>query len=184
MEEFHGFEVVKPGETMRHQHRGVWAMFGICRADNPGRKYTCLNVGKSVNIGKELEVDFQRLERFSVSRKKVYRNQFNEKMFDYTEGASRQDWLYKEISEKYEAIIVIIVSNADIFEVEKYFAYSTKSRYWVSNGRYSPKRNRLSDDEIAKIRDGIDVSKIKDPDHLHLNLIEKINDFKTWYDAQ
>lgn len=69
--------------------------------------------------------------------------------------------MYKEISEKYESIIIILVTNETekLYTIEKYFAYSTKAAYWVSNGRYSP--NRVIDSlEISKIRNDINISEI------------------------
>lgn len=176
-EMFHGFEIIQPEKTDNYKCPGVWAMFGIRNEKNPYKKYTCLNVGKNKCIGDELKMNFLRIENFKPPKKKKYRNQFNEEMFDYYECATRQDWLYREIKEKYSDIIVILVAKEDEYKIEKYFAYSTKAIYWVSNGRYGP--NRVIDDvEINRIRNEIDVSKIDSC------ILDKIKQIKDWYDNQ
>lgn len=175
---FHNFEIIEQSEISEYKYPGVWAMFGIKKGDNSS-KYICLNVGKNKCIGDELKIDFERLECFMPFRKKIYKNQFNEEKFTYKEYATRQDWLYKEISEKYESIIIILVTNETekLYTIEKYFAYSTKAAYWVSNGRYSP--NLVIDSlEISKIRNDINISEIDK------SLIKKIDEFKKWYDNQ
>lgn len=178
MIEFHGFEVIQPNKIDEYMFSGVWAMFGIEKTDKK-RKYRCLNVGKNRCIGDELKVDFERLNNFKLVRKKVYRNQFNEKMFSYKEYATRQDWLYKEISEKYEEIVFILVANQSeyTYTIEKYFAYSTKAAYWVSNGKYSSER-MIDNSRIEEIRNDIDVSRIDK------SLILKINKLKDCLDEQ
>lgn len=178
IETFQGFEIIHSEKIKEYDYCGVWAMFGIDKLDN-ARKYTCLNVGKSKRIRKKLEFDFERLSEFKLSQFKEYRNQFNEKKFPYIEYASRQDFLYKELSEKYEEIKFILVAKQtdNTYTIEKYFAYSTKSAYWVSNGRYNPNQ-MICDFEIERIRNNIDISKIDK------ELIKKINKFKEWYDNQ
>lgn len=175
MKEFHGFEVIHPNEIEKYNFSGVWAMLGKEKADKKNRKYKCLNVGKSICISDEVKIDFDRLKNFELCRKKEYRNQFGEIMFIYDEYATRQDMLYKNISQKYEEIIFILVSkqSENTYEVEKYFAYSTKASYWVTNGR---KKLKVEDDEIKNIIDGMDASKIGN------SLINKINELKGWLD--
>lgn len=174
---FHNFEIIEQSNIDEYKYPGVWAMLGM-KKEGDSKKYICLNVGKSECIGDELKIDFARLECFTPFKDKIYKNQFNEEKFSYREYATRQDWLYKEISEKYEPIIILVTNETEkLYTIEKYFAYSTKAIYWVSNGRYSP--NRVIDNfEISKIRNDIDISKI---DKL---LIKKIDEFKKWYDNQ
>lgn len=179
MEEmFHGFEVIRESNVDKYKCPGVWAMFGI-KKESSSPIYICLNVGKNKCIGNELKLDFKRLDHFELFREKQYRNQFNEEMFSFTykEYATRQDWLYKEISEKYKSITTILVAKQNDYIIEKHFAYSTKAAYWVSNGRYSSDR-KIDQSEIINIRDNIDISKIE------LSLKEKIAILKEWYDNQ
>lgn len=167
------FDVIQIDEIENYRCSGVWAMFGFEKTDKT-RKYRCLNVGKNIDIGKELKVDIERLKLFRecINDKKEYRNQFNELMFTYPEYASRQDWLYKEISEKYEDIFWILVAKQDVYVIEKYFAYSTKAAYWVANGRYSSK----TEVDVEKIRESIDVSSIDKELVIKINTLRELLD--------
>ena len=163
------FKEIKEDELYEFRFSGVWAMFGIDKTDDK-RNCRCLNVGKSIDVGKELKADIERLTSFKecIEDRKEYRNQFNEVMFTYPVYASRLDWLYEKISEKYEAIFWILIAEQDSYVIEKYFAYSTKAAYWVSNGRYSLETKV----DIDKIRGCIDVSSIDK------GLVDKIDDLR------
>ena len=157
----------------------IFKDFKIIKPDNVNsseKKYTCLNVGKERNVGKELEIDFERMKHFKEYKgEKQYINQFNEEVFKYEEYATRQEWVYKDISEKYKSIITILVAKENNYTIEKYFAYSFKAVYWVSGGRYSS--NKIIDDfEIDRIRKGIDVSKIDDSLKLKIEALKKAYD--------
>lgn len=176
---FVGFEIIQPDRINDYNFPGVWAMFGIQKKNNPNNKYTCLNVGKSICIGEELELDFKRLKCLKSITQKIYKNQFNEEMFKYDDQPSRIDYLYNEISIKYNEIVTILIAcqAENTYIIEKYFAYSTKAAYWVSNGRYSS--NELLDNEkITRIRNDIDISAIDK------SIIDKIDRFKSRYDEQ
>lgn len=172
MNDFQGFEIINPDKIEEYRHPGIWAMFGI-RKGSKQKKYECLNVGKNKDIGAELKIDFERLKEFNLCKKRVYRNQFNESMFDYCEFASRLDWLYKEISERYEEILVILVAKKSEYVLEKYFAYATKAAYWVSNGKYNPER-RIDESEIDRIKKAIDISSENE------TLIKQIDELSNW----
>lgn len=176
---FEGFEIIQLDGIDNFKHPGVWAMFGIQKKDNQNGKYTCLNVGKSKCIGEELKIDFTRLKCLKASTPKMYKNQFNEEKFRYDVHPTRLDYLYEEISKEYDDIVTILVANQseNKYIVEKYFAYSTKAAYWVSNGRYSA--GIIVDDfEIERIRKDMDISAIDK------STIEKIDVFKSRYDNQ
>ncbi|MDD6770885.1 hypothetical protein [Inconstantimicrobium porci] len=179
MEEmFTDFEIIEQDKVKEYKYPGVWAMFGIKKDNNSKKKYTCLNVGKSADIGKELEIDFERMKHFKECKgDKDYINQFNEKVFTYKEYATRQEYEYKDISDKYKSIITILVAKENNYTIEKYFAYSFKAVYWVSGGRYSSEKE-IDDSKIESILEDIDISKI---DKL---LIDKIKKLKDKYDNQ
>ena len=61
---FQKFKIIDPSRIDEYRVPGVWAMFGVQKEDNPNNKYTCLNVGKNICIGEELETDFIRLKSF------------------------------------------------------------------------------------------------------------------------
>lgn len=176
---FEGFEIIRPDEINDYNFPGVWAMFGIQKENNPNDKYTCLNVGKIKCIGKELEIDFERLNCLKPITQKVYKNQFNEEKFKYDQQPTRQDFLYNEISKKYHKIVTILIAKQveNTYIIEKYFAYSTKAAYWVSNRGYSS-GEPLNDEKIMSIRNDIDMSAIGTP------IVDKINKFKARYDEQ
>ncbi|MDY5213140.1 hypothetical protein [Intestinibacter sp.] len=175
---FDDFEIVDTSNFCYYNKPGVWAMFGVPKFIDE-EKYVCLNVGKSKCMGKELHKDYQRMSEFSLFKAKRYVNQFNRMKFSYPQFATRQDYLYKEIVEKYKSIVtVIITDNAEnTYTVEKYFAYTTESEYWVSNGNYNS--NTIVDSSrINEIRKGIDISQIDK------GLIERIDSFGEKYKKQ
>lgn len=189
--DFHGFKVMGKDEIDKGRYKkqaGVWAMFG-----KKDERYKCLNVGKNKSVGDELKIDYKRLENQNEAIKinqdgecqlysdklgrGEYRNQFNEEefKFEYPLCPDRQDFLYRRIAEEYRNnILTILVAGESNYMIEKYFAYSTKAAYWVSNGRYKPE-TRVNEEKINEILQGIEIEK---------TLRDKIKDFKNWYDNQ
>ena len=172
---FDGFEIIAPDKLSDYYKPGVWAMFGIPK-EIVSEQYVCLNVGKNICIGEELQIDYKRLKEFSLFKSKRYVNQFNKMKFSYPQFASRLDYLYKEISDNYDSIISIIVTDVvdDTYIVEKYFAYTTEAEYWVSNGKYKP-TTLVDSYKIKEIKEGIDISKISK------ELIKRIDNFGERY---
>lgn len=172
---FEGFEIIVPENIKDYYKPGVWAMFGVPNSLK-SEQYDCLNVGKNICIGEELQIDYERLKSFALFKPKRYVNQFNQMMFSYPMYADRQDYLYKEISEQYHNIVTIIVTDNpnNTYTVEKYFAYTTEAKYWVSNGRYKSS-TKVDTEEIRK---KIDVSDIDN------ELIKKIDAFGKKYKKQ
>ena len=170
MEYFYDFEIINKQKIGEYRFGGVWALFGVEKGDSLN-KYRCLNVGKSKCISDEIQVDLERLEKFILLKqsKKKYKNQFNEVIFEYKEYSTRLDFVYKDISDKYKDLIFILVYRGDNgYNVEKYFAYSTKALYWVSNGRYKHD-TKVTKADMDRIKNNIDVSNVDS------DLINKIN---------
>lgn len=178
MKEFYNFEEIDIDKIEDYSTKGVWALFGIKKTDSE-KKYVCLNVGKSVCIKDELKTDIKRIRNFELSREKEYRNQFNECMFSYFEFATRLDWLYREIALKYENFKFIIVCNDSEYLIEKYFAYTLKAKYWVSNGRYSSSKI-INENEISRIRKDVRGEILQN----YELLIEKIDNLKVELEKQ
>ena len=178
MELFKDFVIIDPDKLCDYYKPGVWAMFGIPKYID-GEQFVCLNVGKNICIGEEMQADYQRLNGFKLFKDKRYVNQFNRMKFSYPQFANRQDYLYKEISEKYKSIITIMVSDVaeNTYTIEKYFAYTTEAEYWVSNGNYSPS-TVVDSTKIIEIKNGIDVSMVDK------KLIRKIDKFGKKYFQQ
>lgn len=154
---FHGFKIIFEDDVEKgreaYKCSGVWAMFGTPK-DSTKDEYVCLNVGKCQFIADELRVDFVRLKEFRLikNKDKPYKNQFNREVFTYNEYSNRLDYIYRDISENYKNIIVILVAKQEehTYLIEKLFAYCTKSIYGVSNGRYT-REDEVSDTEITSI---------------------------------
>ena len=171
MKEFYNFEEIDIDKIEDYSTKGVWALFGVEKTDSE-KKYVCLNVGKTVCIKDELKIDIKRISNFELSTEKEYRNQFNECMFSYFDFATRLDWLYKEIARKYNDFTFIKVCDNNDYLIEKYFAYTFKARYWVSNGKYAS--NKIIDDsDIEKIRNSVKHQILKNGNDK--SLIEKID---------
>lgn len=163
-------------------HSGVWVMFGKCVSCDT---WDCLNVGKNVNIGKELKADFERIDKarnnIPFVQEKEYYNQFGVKKFVYTEFPSRLDQLYAEIADNYTEIFAVEVYDKSDYEIEKYCAYLFEANYWVSNGKNMIEIGRKQIDEIIqKLRNSMS------PDHekvvksilelYHLYIESKVSD--------
>lgn len=176
MKQFGNFEVINTKHLENYKFKGVWALFGKSKITS---NYRCLNVGKSSCIGKEISIDIFRMYNFKEkeNKEKEYINQFNEIMFTYPIYATRLDYLYKEITQNYTSFIFVIVSKGNNdYKIEKYFAYSTKAAYWVSNGKYSSNRV-ITDSDITEIRIKIDICSINQ------EIIKKINDLRKKLDS-
>lgn len=152
------FKEIDTGKLDDYNHPGVWAMFGYDKKSSH-HSLICLNVGKTSCIKEELNVDLIRLKGIKKNTRKDYKNQFGKKIFDYPELANRLDFLYDNIKENYEGFFWIMVSEKNDYLIEKYFAYSFKAIYWVSNGKY---KNEVADKEIEIIRNNIDTQKFNE----------------------
>ena len=176
MKQFENFEIINTKHLENYKFKGVWALFGKSKITS---NYRCLNVGKSSCIGKEINIDIFRMYNFKKKedKEKKYINQFNEIMFTYPIYATRLDYLYKEITQNYTSFIFVIVSKGNNdYKIEKYFAYSTKAAYWVSNGKYSSNRV-ITDSNITEIRNKIDICSINQ------EIIKKINNLRKKLDS-
>lgn len=133
---------------------GVWILLGKEKGNN---RLICLQVARSVNIGGEIDRDISYLSAERLEpKKKVYVNQFGEKMFPYEEQPNRAQILYKTIAEKYENLIFVCVAHGEKLNddnlrksIEKYVAYKTLCPYWVNGGQYKEK----DDEEIKSIKE-------------------------------
>lgn len=172
---FTNFPIIDKNKMENYQKPGVWALFGK-EKNNSNSKYICLNVGKAKNIQAELKIDFDRLSELKQKSKKKYINQFAEVKFEYDEYPSRLDYLYNEISNNYKNLVFILVAEENDYCIEKYFAYSLKAAYWVSNGGYSDQHEEIDDGIIEKI-----LLNEKDKNKTNkkiLNIFKKIDEFK------
>ena len=101
-----------------------------------------------------LNADLIRLKGIEKTTRKDYKNQFGKKIFDYPKYPQRLDFVYDDIYKKYKNFFWILVSQENNYRIEKYFAYTFKPIYWVSNGKY---KNEVADEDIETIRKAIDT---------------------------
>lgn len=100
---------------------GIWVLYGI-KSDS--KKWDCLNVGKSKNVGKEILYDLACLNFISYrdNGTKKYINQFGKDCkFKYKTGQVKE-YLYPFINKNYKKIKFVYVSKASSLKKEKEYA--------------------------------------------------------------
>lgn len=111
---------------------GIWALFG-----KKGDVFECLNVGKCVDVGREILYDVSCLHNLNLREdgNEDYINQFAE-FCDFKYRKERtQEYLYPYISNlHYNAILFVYLYNESDIHKEKEFAWLTHARFW-RNGR-------------------------------------------------
>lgn len=140
---------------------GVWALFG----EEKNEKWSCLQVAKTTDIGKEIESDIACLKKELIPTineidRVNYINRFGRKIFEHKEYTypSVREFVYNDIAKKYDHLIFVCVGKTDN-EVEKramevYFAWKTKAIYW-RNGRKHIKEPEFADKEFEKREENI-----------------------------
>lgn len=107
---------------------GIWALFGKSEEG-----FKCLNVGKSVDVGREILYDISCLHNLPLREDgdEEYINQFAEACdFKYKKGQT-QEYLYPYISNlRYDAIMFVYVYNKPDLYKEKEFAWFTHAKFW------------------------------------------------------
>ena len=131
---------------------GVWALIG---RNNEEDNWICLNVGINKDIGTEISLD---IEYMSIKNKiinKDYINRFGELIFSYNdyEYDHYRSEIYKDIKEKYSKLRFICIGwcidDNKRRNVEDYFAWQTKAKYW-RNGKPFKKQTTINIDEKRK----------------------------------
>lgn len=113
--------------------KGIWALYGKNYND---LDYTCLNVGKSSDIGREILYDLGCLHyiAFRKNGTEKYVNQFNDDCgFNYVSGQT-QEYLYPYIALRYYFIRFIFIDDDNDPKKEKAYAKEHNALFW-RNGR-------------------------------------------------
>lgn len=116
---------------------GVWALFG-CR----DKKLYCLQVAETENIKKEITQNWKYIcsQQNEKQDNVNYVNAFGEKLFEHPRIIKVKEYLYREISKKFNGFKVIIITNEKDRNkrrsIEKEFAHRIKAVYWRHGGAY------------------------------------------------
>ncbi len=144
---------------------GVWIMVG--KEKETGKK-VCLQVAKTSNLRKEIEEDIKLLSYRGEGERKQYLTYFSgdKYSFDYIDYPdARFATLYRKINDEYEDVsFIVLATDLEVRErtmLEKYAAFKTMSRFWVSgncNGKCT-EEERL--EEIYRLENSPTLNSIK-----------------------
>ena len=117
---------------------GIWALFG-----KKGELFECLNVGKCVDVGREILYDVSCLHNLTLrDGDEEYINQYAELCdFKYKRGQA-QEYLYPHISNLcYDAIMFVYVYDKSDSHIEKEFAWFTHAKFWRNGSAFKKARD-------------------------------------------
>ncbi len=168
-------------EQVTHK-KGVWALFG--KEKNNPYVYKCLNVGKSTDVGNEIEYDIRCLndDKNISDGDREYINQFGEDCnFKYAQGMT-QEYLYPYIFNNYkDFVFFLILSESNDQKYERKFAWWSRAIFW-RNGRPYQKPKVGLYNTIKSIIIGEDLEKYKYIETSDIEeLSKKIAGFKKYY---
>lgn len=152
---------------------GIWALFGKKEG-----VFKCLNVGKCVDIGREILYDVSCLHNLTLPEDgdEDYINQFAEFCdFKYRKKQT-QEYLYPHISNlHYDAITFVYVYNESDIRKEVEFAWLTHARFWRNGRVFKTKRDNFYENNKASILKTKDtITTVKDLEEL-VRLLRKYN---------
>lgn len=142
------------------EKQGIWALFG-----KKGGVFECLNVGKCVDVGREILYDISCLHNLTLREDgdEDYINQFAESCnFKYTKKRT-QEYLYPHISNlHYDAIMFVYVYNKSDVYKEKEFAWLTHARFWRNGSVFKATHDNFYESKktsVLKTRNSITTFK-------------------------
>ena len=135
--------------------QGVWALYG---KKDLNSKYICLNVGKSVDIGREILYDVACMHFLTQSGNgtQEYINQFGEYQGFNSESGWTQEYLYPILDEYVEKIFVYVYDKS-CSQHEKEFAWLTKAKYWRNGKAFTKEKDNYYEEnkkEVLKDKTG------------------------------
>lgn len=119
---------------------GVWALYGNSRETS---ECSCLNVGKSVNIGNKILYDIACMHYLKLREggSKEYMNQFGETCGFRYETNQVQEYLYPYIATHWHSLKYIYIHDTSNKDIESAFARKNKAIYWRNGGPFGVKKN-------------------------------------------
>ncbi|WP_022765227.1 hypothetical protein [Butyrivibrio sp. XPD2006] len=145
--------------------KGIWALWG---KDKELENYVCLNVGKSVDVGREILYDMSCLTYVSEpdEAELPYINQFGEGCgFNWNTGET-QECLYPFLAQKYDDLIFVFAydgtdeTNASMTRHEIEIAHDYHSLYW-RNGKVF-ENQKFEDFQIDEVKQFKEIEKIQE----------------------
>lgn len=114
--------------------KGVWVLLG----KKLKSQYEFLNVGKSVDIGREILYDLACFHNLSIKTEgnSNYINQFGEYCGFNCDSGWTQEYLYPNIKNEYDKISFLFIHDESDAVFEKRLAWTTKARYWRNGKAY------------------------------------------------
>lgn len=139
---------------------GIWALFG-----KKGDVFECLNVGKCVDVGREILYDVSCMHNITLREdgNEDYINQFAEFCdFKYRKGQT-QEYLYPHISNiHYDDIMFVYVYNESDMRKEKEFAWLTHAKFWRNGSVFKATQDNFYESNktsVIEMRDTITTVK-------------------------
>lgn len=148
----------KNGEVIHNEIRnyigipGIWALFGKKR-----ELFECLNVGKCVDVGREILYDvgcLHNLHNLTRDDWKVgdeYINQFAESCGFKLKKGQTQEYLYPHIKLHYDTIMFVYVYNKSDLNKEREFAWLTHAKYWRNGGGFKATRDNFYENNKSSV---------------------------------
>lgn len=154
---------------------GIWALFG-----KKGEEFECLNVGKCVDVGREILYDVSCLHNLTLREdgNEDYINQFAEFCgFKYRKEWTRE-YLYPHILNlHYDVIMFVCVYNESDMRKEKEFAWLTHAKFWRNGRLFESIQDNFYDRKktsVLEIRETDTIPKVKNLGDLE-SLLSKYN---------
>ena len=152
---------------------GIWALFG-----KKGEVFECLNVGKCVDVGREILYDVSCLHNLVIREdgNEDYINQFAE-FCDFKYRRERtQEYLYSHILNlHYDVIMFVYVYNESDIRKEKEFAWLTHAKFWRNGSVFKTTQDNFYERKKTSVLETRDtITTVKNLEDL-VRLLRKYN---------
>lgn len=128
---------------------GIWALFG-----KKGEVFECLNVGKCVDVGREILYDVSCLYNLTPDNLPdgdEYINQFAESCGFNLKKGQTQEYLYPHISKHYDTIMFVYVYNKSDSHKEREFAWLTHAKFWRNGSVFKTARDNFYENNKSSV---------------------------------
>lgn len=125
------------GDFSKYVHKaGVWACYGIKKDDSAN--WVCLNVGQSIDIGKEMRVNRMYSKGIFKNKEGIYKNYKGNKVFTFDRPRNKpittRQRVWSHIGENYKCLYFVIVCESsdknERLKKEKEYAEKNEALYW------------------------------------------------------
>ena len=152
---------------------GVWALLGRKQGEE---LFECLNVGKSVDVGKEIQIDLNYLDGELTVGEIDYINQYAESCgFKYSKNQT-QAYLYPVIRQQFEELTFVLISDKSDRDIEKCFAWATHARYWRNGRPFQGQKEDYYNNNFKRVLGEKDIMKLDKLDNW-INYVKNFSEF-------